>query len=189
MSDYLGDKNFHVAIREFIKKVRFKTAPYTTSIEMVEYIKAATPDSLQYLIKDLFETITLYDNQMTSAKITPLANGQYQVDMNFLVSKYRKNEKGKWLFEDSPNTVLQYQANDMENVKQSLPLADYLDIGIFGTGGQELYLQKHKVTQIDNQLSIIVDEKPLEIGIAPYVKMIDRDGRDNRVLGIINKIK
>ena len=180
MSDYLGEENFHAAIRKFIQKVRFKTAPYTTSIEMVNYIQAATPDSLQYLIKDLFETITLYDNQVVNAKITDLANGQYQVDLEFLVSKYRKGKTGKWFFEDSPNTMLSYQSSNMEKAKQSLPLADYLDIGIFDVDGNELYLQKHKITQIENRLSIIVNEKPVEVGIDPYVKMIDRDGKDNR---------
>lgn len=181
MSDYLGDDIFHAAIRNFVNKVRFKTAPYTTSIEMVEHIQAATPDSLQYLIKDLFETITLYDNQMVSTKATPLKDGQYQVDMNFLVSKYRK-ENNQWIYEDRPNTTLQYQSNDLETVTQSLPLADYLDIGIFDADGQEIYLQKHKFTQINNQLSIIVNEKPAEVGIDPYVKMIDKDGRDNRIV-------
>jgi ABC-2 type transport system permease protein len=33
------------------------------SIELVERIKEATPDSLKYVINDMFETITLYDNR------------------------------------------------------------------------------------------------------------------------------
>lgn len=159
MSDYLGETVFNAAIRKYVEKVRFKGAPYTTSIEMVEHIKAATPDSLQYLIRDLFETITMYDNQMSDAKITPLANGQYQVDMEFLVKKYRRGKKA-----------------------ETLPLQDYLDIGIFGKDGKELYLRKHKITQQENRVTLIVDEKPLEVGIDPYVKMIDRDGKDNRVI-------
>ena len=122
MSDYLGDEKFHAAIREYVEKVRFKAAPYTTSVEMVEHIKAATPDSLQYLITDLFETITLHDNQMISTEVSPLPNGKYQVDLAFSVKKYRRGKKDRLL-----------------------PLTDYLDVGVFDKDGNELYLRKHKV--------------------------------------------
>ncbi|MBL0052999.1 MAG: hypothetical protein IPP29_16565 [Bacteroidetes bacterium] len=37
-------------------KVKFQPPPYTTSIEMLDYLKKATPDSLKYLIKDMFMT-------------------------------------------------------------------------------------------------------------------------------------
>jgi len=159
MSDYLGDEKFHAAIRKYMEKVRFKAAPYTTSIEMVEHIKAATPDSLQYLITDLFETITLYDNQMTSAKVTALSNGKYEVDLAFSVKKYRRGAKD-----------------------EILPLNDYLDIGLFGENGKELYLRKHKIMQQENKLTLIVEEQPMEVGVDPYVKMIDKEGKDNRKL-------
>ena len=66
-------------------------------------------------------------------------------------------------------------------------LQDYIDIGVFTTtevdGKQketELYLQKRKITAIDNKISIIVDEKPTEVGVDPYNKLIDRNSNDNR---------
>ncbi|MEM1122771.1 MAG: hypothetical protein AAGJ18_20165 [Bacteroidota bacterium] len=158
MSDYLGEEKFHAAIREYVERVRFKLAPYTTSVELVNHLKAATPDSLQYLITDLFETITLYDNRMVDAQVTLLENGQYQVDMEFLVRKYRKGQQD-----------------------QVLPLNDYLGIGIFGENGKELYLRKHLITQQENTLTLVVDERPVEVGIDPFVKMIDREGRDNKI--------
>ena len=158
MSDYLGDEIFHTAVRQYVEKVRFKAPPYTTSIDMVEHIRAATPDSLQYLIKDLFETITLYDNKMNEVVLKPLANGQYQLDMQFSVRKYRKDKK-----------------------QEALALADYLDIGVFDEAGTEIYLQRHKITQLENQLTLIMDAKPAEVGIDPYVKMIDKEGKDNRM--------
>ena len=62
---------------------------------MVDYIRAVTPDSLKYVIKDMFETITLYKNRMVEVKSTKLENGSYQVVLEFEVSKYRNDEKGK----------------------------------------------------------------------------------------------
>ena len=43
------------------------------------------------------------------------------------------------------------------------------------------YLKKHKITSINNKLSIILDKKPVEAGIDPYNKLIDTNSDDNRV--------
>ena len=69
----------------------------------------------------------------------------------------------------------------------SVPLADYIDIGIFteeeNDGKKkevELYLKKHKITEINNKISIIVDKRPTEVGVDPYNKLIDTKSDDNR---------
>ena len=43
-----------------------------------------------------------------------------------------------------------------------------------------LYLKKHKITQINNKISIIVDDKPIEVGVDPFNKLIDTQSNDNR---------
>ena len=58
LSDYLGDKQWNNAIKTYVEKVQFQENVYTTSIELVEHIKKHVPDSLQYLIRDMFETVT-----------------------------------------------------------------------------------------------------------------------------------
>ena len=69
----------------------------------------------------------------------------------------------------------------------SVPLADYIDVGIFTeeeVDGEkkekEVYLKKHKITQIHNKIKIIVDKKPVEVGVDPYNKLIDTQSEDNR---------
>ena len=69
----------------------------------------------------------------------------------------------------------------------SVPLEDYIDIGIFTeeeVNGKKkevaLYLQKHKITTIQNKLTIIVGNKPTEVGVDPYNKLIDTQSEDNR---------
>ena len=71
----------------------------------------------------------------------------------------------------------------MDKSIYSVYLQDYIDIGIFGTENDqeaELYLKKHKISSINNVVSITVDKEPLEIGIDPYNKLIDTDSGDNR---------
>ncbi|MCH3881991.1 MULTISPECIES: ABC transporter permease/M1 family aminopeptidase [Tenacibaculum] len=187
MSDYLGEENFNNAIKKYVNKVKFQDAPYTTSIDMVNHIKEVTPDSLQYLIKDMFETITLYRNRVVDVKSTELDNGKYQVDIDFEVSKYRNDEKGKRYYGTQVGDTLSYKTEKMKNPVLSVKLEDYIDIGIFGeeeVDGKkketELYLQKHKITKIDNKVTIIVDKKPVEVGVDPYNKLIDTQSEDNR---------
>ena len=181
LADYLGEEKLNRAIQSYVQKVAFLEDGYTTSKELVDFIRRATPDSLQYLIKDMFETITFYDNTMLSASTKALPNGQYEVDMAFLVSKYRSVGKGKQVFQNEEGGLMSYQNEDNKELIQSLPLADYIEIGAFGKNGKELYLKKHKINSIKNRLKIIVDEKPEQVGVDPFHLLIDREMGDNQI--------
>lgn len=187
MSDYLGEKKFNDVIKRFAEKYQFKGAPYPVATEFVEDIKAVTPDSLQYVIKDMFETITIYNNRIKDVTSTELDNGTYKVDIEFEVSKYRNDEKGKKLFTEVGRDSISYLPEGKKKPILSLQLQDYIEIGIFTKNEVDgkmkeklLYLKKHKITAIANKISIIVDEKPTEVGVDPYNKLIDRNSGDNR---------
>ena len=182
LSDYIGEKKLNSALQKYVEKVQFQKPPYTTSLELETFLKEATPDSLQYIFKDMFETITLYDNRIDSVKVVPLNNGKYKVDIAFNVRKYRNNEKGKIYF-DTPLETLTLS----EKQESSTHLNDFIDIGVFAKNISEngieevpIYLKKHRITHIKNKLSIIVDKKPIAVGVDPYNKLIDRDSEDNR---------
>jgi ABC-2 type transport system permease protein len=187
LSDYIGEDTLNNALKSYVEKVKFQEPPYTTSVEMVNYIKQATPDSLQYVIHDMFETITLYSNRIVDVTSKALENGKYQVDIEFNVSKYRNNEKGRKYYGTKVGDTLSYKTDSMKKPELSALLADYVDIGVFTqeeVNGKkkekELYLKKHKVSAINNKVTIIVDEKPTEVGVDPYNKLIDTSSDDNR---------
>ncbi|WP_194851119.1 M1 family aminopeptidase [Nonlabens antarcticus] len=186
ISDYIGEKKFNNVAKAFLEKHQFKGAPYPVATEFVDDIRAVTPDSLQYLIKDMFETITLYDNKVKKASYKKLADGSYEVDINALVSKARSNPKGKLSYHDIPGDSISFTPKGKKKALKSLPLADYIEVGIFGaeegdTGMPKvLYIEKRKVTGINNDFKIIVKEKPVEVGIDPFNKLIDRNSDDNR---------
>ena len=73
----------------------------------------------------------------------------------------------------------------MRSPLYSSPLADYIDVGIFGETKDKnetvLYLKKQKITTINNKVKIIVDKLPKEVGIDPYNKLIDTSSDDNRL--------
>ncbi len=186
MSDYLGEKRFNNVLKEFVSQVKFQEAPYTNSIEFVNHLKANTPANLQYLITDMFETITLYDNKVDKVEVKPLKDGKYQVDITFVVSKYRTSPKGTQIYKDANGGTL-VGKYDKKEVK-SYPLNDYVEVGIFGEKTKkgkheyenELYNKKYLINKINNKVSIAVNEKPIEVGVDPYNKLIDRDSNDNR---------
>jgi ABC-2 type transport system permease protein len=187
LSDFIGEKKMNDALKGYIKKVAYQEAPYTTSIELVNELKAATPDSLQYVINDMFETITLYDNRASKATSIKLPNGKYQVDIEFEVSKYKADDKGKRLFKDKSGKTLSYTKKGDKFATESYPLQDYVEIGVFNEQtikgkkrDKELYLKKVKINKINNSISVIVNEKPTEVGVDPYNKLIDTQSEDNR---------
>ena len=187
LSDYISEEKMNGAIQKFINKVKFQEPPYATSIDFVNHLKEVTPDSLRYVINDMFETITLYKNRITNTKVTELDNGKYQVDIEFEVAKYKNDEKGKRFYGEKVGDTISYKNDKMKRPILSSRLADYIDIGIFAEeviDGEkeevELYLKKHKITSIFNKLTIIVDKKPTEVGVDPYNKLIDTQSEDNR---------
>ncbi|NEV94386.1 hypothetical protein G3567_09550 [Psychroflexus sp. YR1-1] len=190
MSDYLGEEKMNAILASYIDEVAFQEPPYTTSVEFVGLLKENTPDSLQYLIKDMFETITLYDNSVSEATYKALEDGRYEVTFKADVLKYRSTEKGEKAFTNSLGESLSADTGQEGKALESLPLKDYIEVGVFGKkkefeGGIQkehvLYLKKHLISDIQNEFTIIVDELPVEAGIDPYNKLIDTNSGDNRM--------
>lgn len=189
MSDYLGEEKLNRVLRGFIQKTAFQEAPYTTAGELVNDLREATPDSLQYLITDMFKTITLYDNYVEEATYKELDENRYKIDLKAIVSKYRSGEKGERSYVGTNGDSLVY-TNKKEQEVKSLPLNDYVEVAVFGQRdaktkenekeGKLLYLKKHHFSEIENDLQIEVTEKPYEVGIDPYNKLIDVNSDDNR---------
>ncbi|EEI89934.1 hypothetical protein HMPREF0765_4439 [Sphingobacterium spiritivorum ATCC 33300] len=183
MSDYLGESVFNRTVKGYLEQTAFQNPPYTTSLEFVDHLRKATPDSLQYLIKDMFETITFYENKVENVSTKKLANGKYQVDIVFQVAKYRVDKNGKRIYDDVNPAA---QPKSKKGEIRSLPLQDYIEVGVFAESKKdnndqkELYVKKHKIGQVNNKLSIIVNEKPTAVGIDPYNKLIDTNSDDNR---------
>lgn len=160
LKDYIGEEAVNRALAAYLGDKSFQEPPYTTSMEFLEYIRAETPDDMQYLIEDLFETITLYDNRALTATSTKKEDGSYDITLSVKAAKIRADEMGN---------------------EEDRPLHDLIDIGIFDEMDNLLYLEKHLVDQKDMQITISVDKKPAKAGIDPLNKLIDRKPDDNRI--------
>jgi ABC-2 type transport system permease protein len=166
LQDYLGEPAVNAAIKEYRDKVAFQRAPFTNSIEFVGYLRKHTPDSLQYLVTDLFEKITLYENKVDSASYRKLPNGQYRVQFTVDTKK---------LYADS-----------LGNEKPDLQARDFIDVGVMGrkkVNGEwqdvPLLVQKRRLKPGLNRFDFTVPTKPERVGIDPFNKLVDRNPDDN----------
>jgi ABC-2 type transport system permease protein len=165
LKDYIGEDSLNAALAKYVKAVAYQEPPYTNSIEFVNYLKAATPDSLKYIIHDMFETITLYENKTSKCTYTKTKEGKYLVKLSIECKKMKADSVGKL---------------------KDVAIADWIDVGVFGSkevNGKkietELYLQKRKIDKNKMEFELLVDEEPIKAGIDPYNKLIDRTPDNN----------
>ncbi|MGO1868871.1 MAG: M1 family aminopeptidase [Sphingobacteriaceae bacterium] len=186
ISDLWGEEKFNNFLKGFVQKVGFQAPPYTTSIEFVDDLRHQMPDSLAYLIDDLFETVTLYDNRVEKVSEARQVGDQFELEIDFLISKYRTDAKGRKTYTNNRGDSLIYNTGDDKLF--SLPLADYIDLAILGEakesnqqeGENYIHRQRIKVDDISNHLKIRLDDKPTEVIIDPYSMFLDAAPEDNR---------
>jgi aminopeptidase N len=163
LGDYIGEERMNGAIRGFLNAEKFRGPPYPTSLELVDSLRAATPDSLKYIIKDLFETITLYELKADSAIATNAPNGQYRLDLYLTSKKLRADTLGR---------------------ETEIPMRDWVDIGVYTRpprgqkamdhNGVPIYLAKQLIHDGPQHLTLTVAERPSRAGIDPLHKLISR---------------
>jgi len=58
-----------------IQRYAYNAPPYPTSYALVDALREETPPQMQYLIKDLFEDITLFSNRTLDATAVKRTDG------------------------------------------------------------------------------------------------------------------
>ena len=183
LADYIGEDKIDTALHNFLMQYRYANAtnqvdaadnshsaadqPYPDTRMLVDAIVAQTPEEYRYLVDDGFNRIVLYDNKALSATWQKTPDGKYKVTLNVQAKKVQADGNG---------------------VESPMPMADYIDIGVFaGSKDDEkpLYMKREKLTQERQTFTIVVDQQPTRAGIDPYNKLIDRIVDDN----VINVVK
>ncbi len=167
LQDAIGEETLDRALARFIAEKAFQEPPYTYTPDLLKILREVTPPAEQGLIRDLFETITLYDLRATTATWTRRGDGKYLVKLTVDAKKLRADGRG---------------------IESPLPLDDSIDIGVFGETTKDgkkqetvLYLAKHRLNQEKATFELVVDAKPTEAGIDPLNKRVDRTSDDNRM--------
>jgi ABC-2 type transport system permease protein len=158
LQDYVGEEKVNQALREYVQAVAYQNPPYTYSVELIDRLRKIVPPELAYIIGDMFESITLYENRALSASYRAVAGGKYEVSLKVAAKKIKAGELGE---------------------EKEVPLADWIDIGVLDSNGKPLYMVKHKIERHETDFTIVVDKQPAKAGIDPWNKLVDRKPDDN----------
>lgn len=164
IKEMIGEDRVNVALKNIIDKFAYRDPPYPNSYTLVDELKQQLPSELQYLIKDLFEDITLFANRTLEAKCRKLDNGKYQVTIDVKCEKFKSDPKGK---------------NELAEVH------DWIEIGAFAKPepgkkyGKQLHRERVFVDKTTSTFEFDVDEVPDLVGIDPYFLLVDRMPDEN----------
>lgn len=166
LREEIGEEALNRALKRFLQDKGFQEAPFTTSAELLQYIRAETPPEKQSLITDMFEKIVFYDNRVTEASAVKRADGQWDVTFKLHLAKMEADGKG---------------------TEKARVYDEPVEIGVFARapGAKEkdekvLLIEKRVLSGATPSVTVTVREKPFEVGVDPYNKMIDRVASDNR---------
>jgi hypothetical protein len=163
LKEMIGEQNVNRALQSLLNEFALKEPPYATSINALRALKRVTPDSLQYIVSDLFENITLFSNRIQSCTFKKI-NKEYEVTINVITEKFLADSLGK---------------------EKSIPVNDFIDLVIIGekniaTNSDNILLRKRiKFKGRENKFIFYVKELPLKAGIDPYNFLVDRLPDDN----------
>jgi hypothetical protein len=163
LSEYAGDDKVNGALRRVLSTHRESNAPLTTTLDQDRELRASIPDSLHYLLHDLFEVNTFWelDVEKITGRKTPAGSWEITIDVN-----------ARKIVADSAG------------VETEIPMDEYVPVGVFGPDesdfelSDEIYLKLHRVHTGKQTIIITVPREPALAGIDPY-HMLDVTVKDD----------
>jgi ABC-2 type transport system permease protein len=165
--DRLGEKRLNNALKAFLNEFQYQSTPYPTTLDLLSYLKQDATQAEQSFIDDQFKYITLYELEMKDVSVTDSVDseGFYTVTLSVEAVKQRADGQG-------------------EETEQ--PLDELVDIALFSDDPENLlaedfviYSKKHQIVSGTNTIELKVKEKPLFAGVDPYIKLVDKDSKNN----------
>jgi hypothetical protein len=173
LSEYVGEERVNLALRRLIEKHDAPGTPPATTLDLYRELQAVTPDSLQYLLYDLFEMNTFWEFKGEQVKAVETESGTWQVTLEVQARKI---------------------VYDGAGVESEVPMDELVEIGVFATaeeGGsalsQPLYVKMHRIRSGKQTIAVTVPRKPVLAGIDPY-HLLDWEapGDDDNIVEVTN---
>jgi aminopeptidase N len=163
LREYVGAERIDAALRRMIDRYGAATPPLPTSLDLYRELQAVTPDSLHYLLADLFEANTYWELRTKRVTAEATNDGSWQVTLDVNARKL---------------------VVDTTGAQQDVPMNDLVEVGVYaeakdGVLGKPLYLRMHRVRSGDQRITVTVPTKPTKAGIDPRNLLIDVEPNDN----------
>lgn len=161
LSKYIGKEKVNEALHQLLQKHNSGNLPLPTTLDLYKELQKVTPDSLNYLLHDLFNENTYWR----------LKTKQFTAE---------QTKEGTWL------VTLKLQAQkvvvDSTGYQNEVPMNDWLEVGIYDDSNdlnKPLYLQMHRIRSGEQTIKVTVLRRPVRGGIDPNYLMIDIRRDDN----------
>ncbi|HMP79018.1 MAG TPA: M1 family aminopeptidase, partial [Pirellulaceae bacterium] len=180
LKELLGEERVNTALRMLVEKFGYASAPYPTSLDLLEALREVAGPEHQTLLTDLFERIVLYDQRAKQATYRPLDDGSYEVELEFECRKFAMQE-----VRSGSGVAAEGESLSSHWIEVEEPMDEWVEIGAFAvppTGqryGATLHRQRVKATTGTNRVRFIVAEIPHRAGVDPFSLQIDRVPDDN----------
>jgi ABC-2 type transport system permease protein len=168
IKDAIGQEAIDRALRRYLEKFRNSSRPYPVANDFLTILREEAGPDHQALISDLFDTIVLWEFNLLQANASPTSDGKWKVSV---VAGGRK------------------VTADASGSEQSMPLYDDVDIGLFETDPSSrdftsrdvIALEKRRISNATMHFEFTTNRRPRFAGINPYLKLIEREPRDNLI--------
>ncbi|MFD3003595.1 hypothetical protein ACFS7Z_24775 [Pontibacter toksunensis] len=154
---YIGKDRVNDALRQMLDGYTL-SPPLPTTLDFYRELQAVTPDSLHYLVHDLFAANTFWELETEQATAEQMEDGTWKVTLEVQARKLTVDSIG---------------------IETNIPMYDWVEVGIFAPwqkgeqSGKPLYLQKHRIRGDKQTITVTVPGKPARAGIDPYYLLID----------------
>ncbi|WP_164020412.1 ABC transporter permease/M1 family aminopeptidase [Pyxidicoccus trucidator] len=165
LRDLLGETAMNRALRRLVRERAWPNAQPTTR-DLLAALHAEAPEAHHLLIDQWLKEVVLYDLKVESATYESLADGRYRVTARIAAAKTARRGG--------------------EHVP--LELDEELDIGVFSQhpealSGEDspLYAAKHRFMGASTEVSVIVNARPVYVGVDPFLRRVELERTDNAV--------
>lgn len=164
LKEMIGEDRINAALRDLIGQFAYSEPPYPTSLDLIAALRKQTPPEKQYLIVDLFERITLFDNRVVKAEYRSIEDGKVEVTVEFETKKL---------------------VSAADGTESEIEMNDEIEIGAFAKPesgskyGRTLYRKRLPLKAGTHTHTFQIDEMPYEAGVDPFALLIDRVSDDN----------
>ncbi len=161
LSRYVGKDKINGALRALLQKQASGALRHPTTLHLYEELQKVTPDSLHYLLHDLFKENTYWRLKTKGIAAAKTGDGNWQVKLKVEAQKVIVDATG---------------------MEHNVPMNDWLEVGLYEEGKrlhEPLYLQMHRIGSGEQTISITVPRKPGHGGIDPNHLLIDLRRDDN----------
>jgi len=167
----MGEAKMQAAIREFLEEYGSKGSPYPTTLQLLEYLRAAAPEDMQLLITDYWDRITFWDLKLGDVSVKPNSDGGYRVKLiAFVDKKIASEETGK------ETSVTKIDGEDLN---------EWVEIGFYDKDPKETWgdewikLERVRINQLETELNFDLYQRPKYVLLDPRRLLIERKVDDN----------